>query len=123
MGSTFERAEAPSADTVIKLEDIDPSLANEQLDIQTCIVDNTFDWTFTLKDHILEDKEILIKLKLVKNLTSGEEAVDNNDSGKSASKVTWRFKLSPGQKVSRNLYLLDLGSSVQFDCRVATREV
>lgn len=74
---------------MIKIEDIDPTLLNEELDIHTCIVNNTFEWKFALKDHVQSEKEILLKLKLVKNLTSGDD--DENPS-----KVTWRFKLSPG---------------------------
>ena len=46
------------------------------VDIQTCIVGNAFDWTFKLKDNESSvsslGKEILCKLKLVKNLTTGE---------------------------------------------------
>ena len=85
---------------------------NSEVDIQTCIVANAFDWTFALKESVHMDKEILIKIKLIDNLTTGEEN----------KKVTWRFKLSPGQKVSRSLYLIDLAASVAFDCRVATRD-
>lgn len=65
-----------------------------------------------MKENVLVDKEILVKLKLVDNLTTGE----------GNTKVTWRFKLSPGQKASRSLYLIDLAASVSFDCRVATRD-
>ena len=56
---------------MVKLQDIDPSLTSDVLDIQTTILDNTFDWSFALKEGTQTSKEVLVKLKLVKNLTSG----------------------------------------------------
>ena len=79
-----------------------------------------------MKDGVSErgkPVEVLCKLKLVKNLTSG--MVEESKDGKSSEKerVTWRFTLRLGEKVQRTLYLLDIGSAVEFDVRVATREV
>ena len=110
-GMTF----GPQEEVAVKLEDIDETLVNKEVDIQTCIVGNVFDWTFKLKDGVKSgSRHVLCKLKLLKNLTSGEA---NNDS----NKVVWHFNLAQGQKVSRSLYLLDIGSSVSFDCRIATK--
>ena len=86
-GMTF----GPQEEVAVKLEDIDETLVNKEVDIQTCIVGNVFDWTFKLKDGVKSgSRHVLCKLKLLKNLTSGEA---NNDS----NKVVWHFSLAQGQ--------------------------
>ena len=101
----------------VSLADIDESLNNREVDIMTCIVQNAFDWTFQLKEGITTKKEILCKLKLEQNLTDGNTAEETKN------KVVWRFTIAPGEKVTRNLYLLDIAKSVYFKCRIAIRDV
>ena len=67
-----------------------------------------------MKHGVTKSKELLCKLKLKDNLTTGESDTD---------RIVWRFTLAPNEKVTRSLYLLDIGSSVSFDCRIASREV
>ena len=47
-GMAFQEAAmlGSQAELSVKLEDIDESLANKEIDIQTSIVGNVFDWTF-----------------------------------------------------------------------------
>ena len=104
---------------MIRLEELDASLANDEVDVHTCIVGAVCEWTFRLKEGMMINpgpKEVLCKLKLNKNLTSGE----NSDG--SGGKVTWRFMIAPGQSVTRTLYLLDIAASVAFDCRIALKD-
>lgn len=88
----FEESNSPSKkltkEVVVKLEELDESLANNEIEVQTCIVGAVYDWTFRLKEGRSGGaKEVLCKLKLVKNLTNGVVGVE---------KVDWRFKIAPG---------------------------
>ena len=112
----------PSKEVSIRLEDLDPSLTNEELDIQTMIVGSVFEWQFRLKNKPgtkLKPKEVLCKLKLAKNLTSGSSLPSGQTK---QEKVTWRFVLTPDHQETRSVYLLDIAATVAFDCRVAVRD-
>ena len=114
----FDQSNSPgqrqTRDIVVKLEELNSELTNDEIDVSTCIVGAVYDWTFRLKDgKSTGQKEVLCKLKLEKNLTSGVEG---------SEKVTWRFKIAPGQTVTRTLYLLDIAASVGFDCRIAVKD-
>mmetsp|Transcript_31911 Transcript_31911/g.37553 ORF Transcript_31911/g.37553 Transcript_31911/m.37553 type:complete len:111 (-) Transcript_31911:126-458(-) len=87
----------------VKLENIDPGLGNDEIDVRTCISGAVYEWTFRLKEGSAAasrggSKEVLCKLKLEKNLTTGEKVTDEAVAAAEApsSKVSWRFKLAPG---------------------------
>ncbi len=75
----FQRAEdleVPEHALSVKLEDISQDLAQSELKVQTCIAGPTFEWIFSLNDKDSSEgkhKEVLCKLKLDKNLTSGQD--------------------------------------------------
>ena len=81
--------ESPKAFQV-KLQDIDAGFDSDEIEVQTSIVNQVYEWTFRLKaaknngrrfkDAQQASKDVLCKLKLLKNLTSGERASDRSAS-------------------------------------------
>ena len=74
-----------------------------------------FHWSFSLKADQDEPLDILVKVKLLKNL--------KDPSGQSSGeRVTWRFTLSPEDlEVTKTLQLIDMCSEIEFSYKIASR--
>ena len=102
----------------IELKGTDNNLAaGDSIALSTLVIGDKFRWTFSLKEGQNEPLDILVKVKLLKNLKDPSPA--NNKP--SSDRVTWRFELnSENVEIVKALQLMDICSEIEFSYKLAS---
>ena len=82
------------------------------------MIGDRFQWVFSLKEGQAEPLDLLVKVKLIKNLKDPFPS----DKQPNPERVTWRFTLNPEDvEVTKTLQLMDICSEIDFSYKIASR--